>query len=493
MLRRIRELEPTAASDNLSMSGRRVLITNDKLNTRFGAETATRDLAFGLAALGELPVIYTPEPGYVSDELQEGGIPVVNDLRAVPFQPDIVHGNQHPETVEALMAFPHARGIFVCHARLAWPATPPLTGRIQHYVAVDHNCLERLTVDYAIPSEKTSVIFNSVDTVRFARRSPLPERPARALVFSNYAADDNFLPAIRAACQQVNLPLDVIGAGVGKLEARPQDLLPDYDVVFAKARCAIEAMAIGNAVILCDETGLGPMVNSAEVAELRNWNFGMRTLQSPIEPGRIVTELTRYDAADAGRVSDYIRSHSAATHLVPEYSSLYDKVMTIPVPTPENDLAEYCRAMSKKIMMFEAELYRLRKPYRMEPLTASAAAQISLTNATVSAPLLNGYLWVGCQVSNGTSERLGWYSPAHITLGYHWLDAAGNVVVFEGLRTPLIPSIDPGSLETFEIKIAAPPKPGEYRLRITLIQDGVRWFDELPCAAASQDICLHVP
>jgi hypothetical protein len=473
------------------MTGRRVLITNDKLNTRFGAETATRDLAFGLAALGELPAIYTPEPGYISDELQEGGIPVVNDLRAVPFQPDIVHGNQHPETVEALMAFPKARGIFVCHARLAWPATPPLTDRIQHYVAVDHNCLERLTGNYAIPAEKVSVIFNSVDTVRFAQRPPLPERPRRALVFSNYATDDNFLAAIRAACRQINLPVDVIGSGVGKLAAQPEDVLPHYDVVFAKARCALEAMAVGCAVILCDEQ-LGPMVAAAEVSELRKWNFGMRTLQLPVTPHAILAELARYNAADARLVSDYIREHSAATRLIPEYSSLYDKVMTIPLPTTENASIEYYRAMSRKIMTFEAELYWLRNPYRMEPLTASAAAQVSLINATVSAPLLNGYMWVRCEVRNGTSQRLGWYHPAHINLSYHWLDADGKIAVFEGLRTPLVPSIEPGSSETYELKVAPPPDPGEYRLRITLIQDGVRWFDELPASPASQDIWLRL-
>ena len=474
------------------MNGRRVLITSDKLNTRFGAETATRDLAFGLAALGEVPVIYTPEPGDVSEELQEGGIPVVNDLQAVPFQPDIVHGNQHPETIEALMAFPQARGIFVCHARLAWPATPPLTDRIQHYVAVDHNCLERLTVDYDIPLQRTSVIFNSVDTVRFAQRSPLPKRPRRALVFSNYATDDNFLPSIRAACRQIDLPLDVIGAGVGNLAARPQDVLPGYDIVFAKARCALEAMAVGNAVILCDEMGLGPMVSSSEVTELRKWNFGMRTLQLPIEPRRIITELNRYDAGDARQVSDYIREHSAASHLIPEYSALYDKVMAIPLTPATNDLTEYHRLMIKKMMGFEAELYWLRNPYRMEPLTASAAAQISLTKATVSVPLVDGYLWVRCQITNGTSRRLGCYSPAPIHLSYHWFDANGTIAVFEGLRTPLTPSIEPGNSETYEIKVAVPPEPGEYRLRIILVQTGVRWFDELPGDAGFQDIGLNI-
>lgn len=453
----------------------------------------TRDLAFGLAAMGELPMVYTPQPGTVAEEIRQGGIPVVEDLRAVPFPPDVVQGNQHLEIMRALRTFPQARGIFVCHARLAWQATPPLTDRIQHYVAVDHNCLERLTADYAIPAEKVSVIFNSVDTERFKQRSPLPDRPQRALVFSNYATDDNYLPAIRAACREINLPLDVIGAGVGNLVDRPQDLLPNYDVVFAKARCALEAMAVGNAVILCDQAGLGPMVSSAEVAELRKWNFGVRTLHSPIEPGRIATELGRYDAADARKVSDYIRSHSAASRLIGEYCSLYEKVMAIPLPIAKEEPAEYHRAMVEKIAAFESELYGLRKPFRMEPLTASASANISLTNAKVSAPLLNGYLWVRCQITNGSSERLGWYHPAPMQLSYHWFNADGKIAVFEGLRTPMIPSLDPGNSETYGIKVAAPSEPGEYRLRITLIQDGVRWFDELAEGSGSIDIMVRVP
>lgn len=475
------------------MAGQRVLITNDTLNTRFGAELVTRDLALGLAALGEPPMIYTPRPGTVADELRAGGITVVDDLRDVPFPPDIVHGNQHLETIQALMMFPQARGIFVCHARLGWPATPPLTDRIQHYVAVDHNCLERLTAEYAIPPEKVSVIFNAVDTARFRQRSPLPDRPRHALVFSNYATDDNYLPAIRAACQELGLPLDVIGSGVGKLSSRPEEALLNYDLVFAKARCALEAMAVGNAVILCDEFGLGPMVTSTEVAELRKWNFGMRVLQSPITPRRIALQIARYNAADARQVSDYVRSHSPTSRSAQKYSSLHAKVMTIPISISDNEPAEYQRTLVQKVATLEAELYALRKPFRMEPLTASASAQISLTNAKVSVPLTNGHLWVQFEVTNGTLQRIGSYHPAPIHLSYHWFDAAGNIAISEGLRTPLLPSLDPGNSDTYEVKVAAPRDPGEYLLRITLVQEGVRWLDELPGAAASQDILLRVP
>ena len=475
------------------MPGPRVLITNDTLDTRFGAELVTRDLALGLAAIGEPPIVYTPRPGSVADEIRAGGIRVVDNLRDVPFPPDIVHGNQHLETIEALMAFSQARGIFICHARLGWPATPPLTDRIQHYVAVDHNCLERITTEYAIRADKVSVIFNSVDTARFRQRPPLPELPQRALMFSNYATEANYLPAIRAACRDVNLPLDVIGAGVGNLVDRPEEVLPNYDVVFAKARCALEAMAIGNAVILCDEHGLGPMVTSDQVAEQRKWNFGMRLLQSPITPRLVALELGRYDSADARRVSDYIRAHSAARDTAPLYCSLYDKVMTIPLPIDKNHLREYHGAMVQKIASLEAELYSARKPFRMEPLTAFAATQISLTNAKISVLMTNRYLWVQCKITNDTSQRLGSYDPAPIKLSYHWFKKDGSIAVFEGLRAPLVPAVEPGASEIFELKVATPQEPGEYRLRMTLVQEGIRWFDELPGTAASADLEVRVP
>ncbi len=54
------------------------------------------------------------------------------------------------------------------------------------------------------------------------------------------------------ACRRTQLTLDVIGAESGSVSTRPQDVLGQYDMVFAKARCALEALAVGSAVVLCD-------------------------------------------------------------------------------------------------------------------------------------------------------------------------------------------------------------------------------------------------
>jgi hypothetical protein len=41
------------------------------------------------------------------------------------------------------------------------------------------------------------------------------------------------------------------------IRAGSQEVLGRYDLVFAKAKCAIEAMVVGAAVIVCDANGLG--------------------------------------------------------------------------------------------------------------------------------------------------------------------------------------------------------------------------------------------
>ena len=221
------------------MPTRRILITNVTLATRTGTETALRDLAVGLAAAGQKPMVYSPELGEIADEIRAAGIPVFSRLQDAPEEPDIVHGNHHVETVAALLHFRNARGLFVCHDRRAHMSAPPRMSRILRYVAVDYNCLERLTDEYRIPEHLTRVIYNAVDTERFLPRPPLPPRPQRALVFSNYAGPATHLDAVEQACRLLNLAVDTVGSGAASGSSAPEQLLGKYDLVFAKARCEI--------------------------------------------------------------------------------------------------------------------------------------------------------------------------------------------------------------------------------------------------------------
>lgn len=368
--------------------------------------------------------------------------------------------------------------------------------RILRYVAVDEVCRERIVREAKIPFEQIPLLLNFVDTDVFPPRPPLPPRPMRALVFSNNASEDNFGAAVRAACQQCGITLEMRGLASGNPANEPQDLLQHYDIVFAKARAAIEAMAVGCAVVLLDAAGLGPMVTMANFTRLRPNNFGLRTLVDEPTVENIATAIQTYDASDAAGVRDLVRREANMSDAVNEILRMYGEVIADNAERATDPVAEL-RAVGAYLQTLNAiikeELHGLQKVHRMEPLTASASAQISLTNAKVSVPLANGHLWIQCKVNNGTLYRIGSYPPAPIHLSYHWVRADGNVVIFEGFRTSLVPSLDPGNSDIYEIRITAPREAGEYRLRITLVQEGVRWFDELPDTAASQEIPVRVP
>ena len=61
---------------------------------------------------------------------------------------------------------------------------------------------------------------------------------------------------------------------------------------------------------------------------------------------------------------------------------------------------------------------------------------------------------------------------------YHWLDAKGQIVAFDGERTPLPRPIVAGANCKVAMTIHAPTNPGRYRLAIDLVREGVTWFSQ---------------
>ncbi|MDQ1516205.1 MAG: hypothetical protein QOE80_2035, partial [Actinomycetota bacterium] len=194
----------------------RILLTNVTLATRTGTELYVRDLALRLLQRGHTPVVYSPDPGPVADELRLATVPVVDDLTALAeWTPQLVHGHHTLETILALLRFPGVPAIFVCHDWTIWHDEAPPLDRVVFYVAVDDTCRDRLHLRHGVPTDRLRVIYNWVDLARFPPRDPLPGHPERALLFSNYAREDSHLGPVREACVRLGIPLDVIGAGVG--------------------------------------------------------------------------------------------------------------------------------------------------------------------------------------------------------------------------------------------------------------------------------------
>ncbi len=66
-----------------------------------------------------------------------------------------------------------------------------------------------------------------------------------------------------------------------------------------------------------------------------------------------------------------------------------------------------------------------------------------------------------------------------VQLSYHWLDALGNAIVWDGPRTALSHVVEPGGTVELEPVVVAPRPPGSYRLSFDLVEELRFWFQEV--------------
>jgi hypothetical protein len=314
---------PAAGADAAVLT---VLLTNLTMDLPSGTVVYTRDLALELRRLGHRPIVYTWIRGAASRELESAGIEVVDGLWRIHSRPNVIHGHHRPLVRGALLRFPDVPAVVCCHNPTdPWDAPKP-DPQIRRYFGVSELCAQRFVV-LGAPPAATEIRPNFVDLNRFTPRPPLPERPTKALVFSNYATAETHLPAIQRAAERLGLPLDVIGRGVGRPSDHPEQLLPAYDIVFAVGKAALEAMAVGAAVVVCDRPGLGPMVTAGLFPSLRRKNFGLAALVDPVTENGIERAVALYDASEAARVRDIVRAECGLEGATAGLVAVYRRVI----------------------------------------------------------------------------------------------------------------------------------------------------------------------
>ncbi len=304
----------------------RILLTNHRLASRTGTELYIRDIALELLARGHEPILYSRSLGPLAQALRAKSILVVDDLANLQTPPDIIHAQHHLEAMTALTHFPGIPAVLVCHGWLPAEEAPPSHPRIIRYLAVDELVQTRLVEECGIPRDRVYTSLNFVDLKRFKPRTPLPPKALKALVFSNYVNRENILPSLHKACANKNIKLEVAGLSAGADQSKPESILGDYDIVFAKGRAALEAAAVGCAVIVCDAAGHGDMVNSSNFDHFRAYNFGLRLLRESVSVASISAQLANYNPEETARVTARMRAeaglHDAVELLIQHYQEV---------------------------------------------------------------------------------------------------------------------------------------------------------------------------
>jgi GT2 family glycosyltransferase len=305
----------------------KILLTNTYLASWTGSELYVRDVARALRSRGHTALLFSPVVGPLGEQMRREGFVVVDDLGRLPGPPELIHGQHHVETMAALAYFRATPAVFFCHGVAPWEEIAPRHPRIGRYVALGEAVAQRLVLRDGVPERLVTRAANFVDTGRFTVRAPLPARPRRALVFSNYATEANYLPAVRAGCAKAGISLDVIGSGSGRTTPTPEQELGAYDVIFAVGRSALEGLAVGAAVIPCNVEGVGEMVEPGNLERLRRWNIGRPVLRTPVTAEAIGAQLARYDPASAAAACALVRREASLTLAIEGVVAVYGRAI----------------------------------------------------------------------------------------------------------------------------------------------------------------------
>jgi hypothetical protein len=337
----------------------RILIANGWIGGRSGSEVHTKDLAMCLHQRGHACTVYV---GVIKKEdadvleLRGSGVKVITRPEEAET-PDIIIGHHRRETMRACLAHPRTPAIQICHDATHERDRAVGPEVAQAWGAVDAFCQERLVRETGLSPDDIFLTFNPVDLRLFpSRTTPPPTPPRRGVLFYSDAATPSILTTVREACEHEGVALDAIGPG-RRFVDEPGRVLAGYDVVFGKARCAIEAMASGAHVILCAPEGIGPLVTPDNFHALRRRNFGRSLLTEPAESELLRTRLRGLDTDATAELTKLVRRHNCterlAEHLEPRLLQLAAQqtdrsVLRIRLGLAGLKLADYCRRRAPK-------------------------------------------------------------------------------------------------------------------------------------------------
>ena len=63
-----------------------------------------------------------------------------------------------------------------------------------------------------------------------------------------------------------------------------------------------------------------------------------------------------------------------------------------------------------------------------------------------------------------------------VSVGNHWLDPNGKILINDDGRSALLRDLKPGDAVESALTVNAPAAPGRYLLEVDMLQEGVSWF-----------------
>ena len=341
-----------------------ILFSQYGLDHRGGSELFVVEVAGEFLRRGHSVAVYTGVAGPMAAHLTGLGGVVVDDPRKCPWTPDVIHGQHRMFALKALMAFPSTPAIHYIHGFVPRLEKPFLHPRILRYVTISHGMAEHFAVSLGLPRESFEVIHNHIDLELYAAVRAVSESPRKALLYSNARFSPVQLSMIGEACRERGMSLELAGLCNGRVEEHPERLLPNFDVVFAIGRSALEAAACGCAVIPLYGGMAEELLHPGNYNRIRNQNFAVRLSEhEKLSAEWIGRQLDQWDRDAILAVTRMIRDDARLEKTADRLESIYGAVIADHAGSPEPALDDELLALQKILRKEEREDLRDRNEH----------------------------------------------------------------------------------------------------------------------------------
>jgi hypothetical protein len=319
-----------------------------------GTEVHLVTLADHLRRLGHEAVMYSPELGPYADYARGRGLDVKSKLPELPAECDIVLSQDTLVAYDLAARYPRALHAFRICGDVFDFQLPPQQEGVADLVVVLGDRYTRLAEGCAA---RTPLVRLRIP-VDVDLRTPvggIRNRPQRAVMLGNYGYRFDW---VRSVWGEHGVEVERVGSANG---SRPSydvaAALAGVDVVVAKGRAVLEAMACGRAVYVYDVFGGDGWVTPNAYPALEADHFAGLATDRVIGPAELARDLAEYDPGMGIANRDLVvQHHNARDHVLELLAALKAHA---PAPERPSSLDELAR-LAKLQWSWEHLARRLR-------------------------------------------------------------------------------------------------------------------------------------
>jgi FkbM family methyltransferase len=313
------------------LCGVRIALCNVALDNYAGSELWVSDIAKYLKTSGVDVIVYSPHCGKVAADLRMAQVRVTSSIDDVAsFGPSLLHINHFESAKPLIERLKKSTVVFNMTHGLLPRAGLPGYSSVDCYGSVSIHSKAKIHALTETGWDEILTLPNFFDERRFTQISSLPGN-RKALIFSSRTPPE-FRERLRTLLTPLDFTLDHVGYG-GTVSSRPEQVLPQYDVIFAVGRSAIESLASGAHVILWDFGVIGPAVTAQNYWQCVATNFDLASNTLPwtfIEdgegPGWLRDQVLKINATSRTQTTQLTRAYlplsAAGARLIEAYHDI---------------------------------------------------------------------------------------------------------------------------------------------------------------------------